>query len=146
MRKQQQQQQYKSTRDQIGEAGQWRRRALTSVEPEHEGLGRRVVGGLEEPVEERGAALLADGDVPGVLREPDVEVLPGHPLHPVPLLLRPPRLRLPSAAAAIGGGAHPSHHHHKQEHEEGADGARRRRRRHRGDLGESDLRATKWGY
>lgn len=68
----------------------WVGAVLTSVEPEHEGLGRRVLLGLEEPVEESGAARLADGDVPGVLRVAGVEALPGHPLHPVPRLLLPP--------------------------------------------------------
>lgn len=73
------------------------RASRSSVEPEHEGLGCRVLVGLEEPVEERRAARLADGDVPGVLREAGVEGLPGDPRHPVPRLLLPP-------AALPGGG------------------------------------------
>jgi hypothetical protein len=61
---------YCMKRKELSSDCRWRGHSLTSVEPEHEGLGGRVVAdGLGEPVEERAAAVPVHRHVPGVLRE-----------------------------------------------------------------------------
>ena len=103
---------------------------LTSIEPEEEGL---VVGRglrLEEPVEERPAVPLVDGDVAGELRDPGARRLPGQAGHPVGLLL------VADAAASGVGGA-------EDDEEDGTD-----ERRHRCHLcrakGERLLLPNRW--
>uniref|UniRef100_A0A0E0AER8 Uncharacterized protein n=1 Tax=Oryza glumipatula TaxID=40148 RepID=A0A0E0AER8_9ORYZ len=91
-----------------------------SVEPEDEGLGGHVGGGLEEPVEEGAAVRLVHRHVPGELPEPKLRRLPRQTLHPVRLLpiehllvrllmmmmMMMPRRRTPR----------PLHHHHHHHH------------------------------
>lgn len=105
----------------------------TAVEPEHEWLGPWVLRGLEEPVEERGAALLADGDVARVVREAGVEGLARHARHPVPLLLPAPPLRLGGDGG--GGGYHEDEEADDGAKEEESGGARHRGRSARGEHG-----------
>lgn len=58
----------------------------TSIEPEEEWLVGGVVGGLEEPIEERPAVALVHGHVAGELAEAHRR-LPGEAHHLVGLLL-----------------------------------------------------------
>lgn len=60
---------------------------LTSIEPEHNGLGIGILYSLEEPKEESAAALLVDCDVPGVVIEANIEGLAGEAVHFVVALL-----------------------------------------------------------
>jgi len=67
---------------------------ITSVEPEDEGFGGGVIGGLDEVVEERAAVLLVHRHVARVLLEIDARRLPRQRLDPVSLLAALGRLAL----------------------------------------------------